>query len=203
MKIICIGRNYAEHAKELNNDVPTQPVIFMKPKNAILLPGKPFYYPEFSDNVQYECELVVKICKNGRYVNAKFADKYYDAVTVGIDFTARDLQQELKSKGLPWELAKAFDGSAAIGQFVPITPDFKMSDLQFELIKNGERVQAGKAGDMIFNINQIIEFVSQYITVNIGDLIFTGTPAGVGPVDVYDTLEGYLAGEKLLHVDIQ
>lgn len=203
MKIICIGRNYAEHAKELNNDVPSQPVIFMKPKNAILLPGKPFYYPEFSDNVQYECELVVKICKNGRYVNAKFADKYYNEVTVGIDFTARDLQQELKSKGLPWELAKAFDGSAAVGQFVPITPDISFNDLPFELIKNGERVQTGKASDMIFNINQIIEFVSQYITVNIGDLIFTGTPAGVGPVDVYDTLEGYLAGEKLLHVDIQ
>ncbi|MCB9046199.1 MAG: fumarylacetoacetate hydrolase family protein [Chitinophagales bacterium] len=203
MKIICIGRNYAEHAKELNNDVPTRPVIFMKPKNAILLPGKPFYYPEFSDNIQYECELVVKICKNGRYIQEKFAHKYYDAVTVGIDFTARDLQQELKSKGLPWELAKAFDGSAAVGEFIPITKDFNINDLQFELIKNGERVQAGKTSEMIFNINEIIEYVSQYISVNIGDLIFTGTPAGVGAVNVYDTLEGYLAGEKLLHVDIR
>ena len=203
MKIICIGRNYAEHAKELNNDVPTRPVIFMKPKNAILLPGKPFYYPEFSDNIQYECELVVKICKNGRYIQEKFAHKYYDAVTVGIDFTARDLQQELKSKGLPWELAKAFDGSAAVGEFIPITKDFNINDLQFELIKNGERVQAGKTSEMIFNINEIIEYVSQYISVNIGDLIFTGTPAGVGAVNVYDTLEGSLGGEKLLHVDIR
>ena len=203
MKIICIGRNYAEHAKELNNDVPTQPVIFMKPKNAILLPGKPFYYPEFSDNIQYECELVVKICKNGRYVQSKFANKYYDAVTVGIDFTARDLQQSLKSKGLPWELAKAFDGSAAVGEFIQLTPDMKIDDLQFELLKNGERVQAGRASDMIFDINEIIEFVSQYITINIGDLIFTGTQAGVGAVNVYDKLEGFLAGEKLLQVDIQ
>lgn len=203
MKIICIGRNYVEHAKELKNDIPTKPVVFMKPKNAILLPNKPFYYPEFSDNIQYECELVVKVCKNGKFIQEKFAHKYYDAVTVGIDFTARDLQQELKSKGLPWELAKAFDGSAAVGEFVPLTPDIPFEDLQFELIRNGERVQAGSPKNMIFTVNEIIEYVSQYISINIGDLIFTGTPAGVGAVEVYDKLEGYLNGEKLLDVDIR
>lgn len=203
MKIICIGRNYADHAKELNNEVPDKPVIFMKPKSAMLLPKKPFYYPEFSDNIQYECELVVKICKNGKYVQEKFAHKYYDAVTVGLDFTARDLQQELKTKGLPWELAKAFDGSAAVGNFIPITPDMNLQDMEFELKKNGERVQLGQTKNMIHNINEIIEFVSHYISVNIGDLIFTGTPAGVGPINVYDKLEGYLAGEKLLNVEIR
>lgn len=203
MKIICIGRNYAEHAKELNNEVPTRPVIFMKPKSALLLPEKPFFYPEFTDNIHYECELVVKICKNGKYIQEKFAHKYYDAVTVGLDFTARDLQQELKSQGLPWELAKAFDGSAVVGEFIPLTPDFEFNDLEFELQKNGVRVQAGRAKDMIYNVNQILEFVSQYITINIGDMIFTGTPAGVGPITVYDKLEGFLGGEKLLHVDIR
>lgn len=203
MKIICIGRNYADHAKELNNEVPAKPVIFMKPKSALLLPGKPFYYPEFTDNIHYECELVVKICKNGKYIREKFAHKYYDAVSLGIDFTARDLQEELKSKGLPWELAKAFDGSAAVGEFIPITPDTNLNDLQFELRKNGERVQAGDTKNMIYTVNEIIEFVSQYISVNIGDLIFTGTPAGVGPITVYDKLDGYLGGEHLLHVDIR
>ncbi|HEY9177626.1 MAG TPA: fumarylacetoacetate hydrolase family protein [Flavipsychrobacter sp.] len=203
MKIICIGRNYADHAKELNNEVPTQPVIFMKPKSALLLPGKPFYYPEFTDNIHYECELVVKICKNGKYIREKFAHKYYDAVTVGIDFTARDLQEQLKAKGLPWELAKAFDGSAVVGEFISITPDIDLNNLQFELHKNGERVQAGDTKNMIYTINEILEFVSQYISVNIGDLIFTGTPAGVGAITVYDKLDGYLGGEQLLHVDIR
>lgn len=203
MKIICIGRNYADHAKELNNEVPTQPVIFMKPKSALLLPGKPFYYPEFTYNIHYECELVVKICKNGKYIREKFAHKYYDAVTVGIDFTARDLQEQLKAKGLPWELAKAFDGSAVVGEFIPITPDMDLNNLQFELHKNGERVQAGDTKNMIYTINEILEFVSQYISVNIGDLIFTGTPAGVGAITVYDKLDGYLGGEQLLHVDIR
>lgn len=203
MKIICIGRNYAEHAKELNNAVPDKPVIFMKPKSAVLLPEKPFYYPEFSDNIQYECELVVKVCKNGKFIQKKFANKYYNAVTVGLDFTARDLQQELKSKGLPWELAKSFDGSAVVGEFMPITPEMKINELRFELHKNGEAVQHGFAGDMIYNIDEIIEFVSQYISLNIGDLIFTGTPAGVGAINVYDKLEGFLEGKKLLHTDIR
>lgn len=203
MKIICIGRNYAEHAKELNNEVPDKPVIFMKPKSAVLLPEKPFYYPEFSDNIQYECEVVVRICKNGKYIQEKFANKYYNAVTVGLDFTARDLQQELKSKGLPWELAKAFDGSAVVGKFIDLTQKMNIKNLQFELHKNGECVQKGNTGDMIYHVNKIIEFVSQYITLNIGDLIFTGTPAGVGPINVYDKLTGYLEGEKLFELDIR
>lgn len=203
MKIICIGRNYSEHAKELNNAVPDEPVIFLKPKNAILLPEKPFYYPEFSDDIHYECEVVVRMCKNGKFIQEKFAHKYYDAVTVGIDFTARDLQQKLKSKGLPWELAKAFDGSAVIGTFKPLTPELKFDDIQFELKRNGDTVQTGATKDMTFNINAIIAYVSQYITINIGDVIFTGTPAGVGPIHVYDKLEGYLNGEKQFDIDIR
>lgn len=203
MKIICIARNYVEHAKELNNDVPTKPVIFMKPKNAVLLPEKPLYYPEFTDDLQYECEVVVKICKNGKYIQERFAHKYYNEVTVGIDFTARDLQKELKEKGHPWELAKAFDASAAVGDFLPLNEGVDLNDLDFELKKNDETVQSANTKDMIFNINQIIEYVSQFITINIGDLIFTGTPAGVGQVNVYDKLEGYISGQKLLHVDIR
>lgn len=175
----------------------------MKPKSALLLPDKPFYYPEFSDNIQYECELVVKICKNGKHIQEKFAHKYYNAVSVGLDFTARDLQQELKTKGLPWELAKAFDGSAVVGDFVPLTPEINVNDMQFELHKNGVKVQNGLSKDMIYNIDQIIEFVSQYISFNIGDLLFTGTPAGVGPINVYDKLKGYLNEQKLLQLDIR
>ncbi|MCD6064036.1 MAG: fumarylacetoacetate hydrolase [Flavipsychrobacter sp.] len=203
MKIICIGRNYAEHAKELNNDVPTEPVIFMKPKNALLLPDKPLYYPEFTDDLQYECELVVKICKNGKYIQEKFARKYYNEVTVGLDFTARDLQQKQKNKGLPWEIAKAFDGSAALGEWRTITPEMNLDDLNFQLKLNDETVQSGRTKDMIFNINKIIEYVSGFFTLNIGDVIYTGTPAGVGSLNVYDTLEGYLENEKLLEVKIR
>ena len=203
MKIICIGRNYAEHAKELKNDIPSEPVIFMKPKNALLLPEKPLFYPEFTDDLHYECELVVKICKNGKYVQERFARKYYEEVTVGIDFTARDLQQKQKEKGLPWEIAKAFDGSAAVGRFVPIPADRNINDLKFELKLNDQVVQEGHTRDMIFSINKIIEYVSQYFTLNIGDLIFTGTPAGVGAVNVYDKLEGFLEGERLMEVNIR
>ena len=203
MKIICIGRNYPEHAKELKNDIPSEPVIFMKPKNALLLPEKPLFYPEFTDDLHYECELVVKICKNGKYVQERFARKYYEEVTVGIDFTARDLQQKQKEKGLPWEIAKAFDGSAAVGRFVPITADRNINDLKFELKLNDQVVQEGHTRDMIFSINKIIEYVSQYFTLNIGDLIFTGTPSGVGAVNVYDKLEGFLEGERLMEVNIR
>lgn len=203
MKIICIGRNYAEHARELNNDVPTEPVIFIKPRTALLFPEKPLYYPEFTDDLHYECELVYKICKNGKYIKEKFAHKYYNAVTVGIDFTARDVQQKLKSKGLPWEISKSFDGSAAVGEFMPVTPDMDLDNINFSLKRNGETVQRGNSHDMIFSIDQIIEYVSMYFTLNIGDLIFTGTPAGVGPVNVYDELEGYIGEQKLLFVDIQ
>ncbi len=202
MKIICIGRNYSEHAKELNNEVPTEPVLFMKPKTALLLPEKPLYYPEFTDDLHYECEVVVRLCKNGKYIQDKFASKYYDEVTVGLDFTARDLQQKQKTKGLPWEIAKAFDGSAAVGRFIPITPEMNINQLDFELKLNENTVQHGNTRDMIFNINKIVAYASKFFTLNIGDLIFTGTPAGVGPVSVYDHLDGYLMGEKLLELDI-
>jgi 2-keto-4-pentenoate hydratase/2-oxohepta-3-ene-1,7-dioic acid hydratase in catechol pathway len=203
MKIICIGRNYSEHAKELNNEVPGDPVVFMKTRSAILLPGKPLYYPEFSDDIHYECELVVKICKNGKYVQQKFARNYYDAVTVGLDFTARDIQQQQKAKGLPWEIAKAFDCSAAVGEFIPISKGMDMNNLNFQLKLNDKVVQDGNSSQMLFNIDRIIEYVTMYFTLNIGDLIFTGTPAGVGPITIYDKLEGFIEGQKLLHVDIR
>lgn len=203
MKIICIGRNYSEHAKELNNEVPSEPVIFMKPKSALLLPEKPVYYPEFTDDLQYECELVIRINKNGKYIQERFARKYYNEVSVGIDFTARDLQQKLKDKGLPWEISKAFDASAAVGKFITITPETDLQALNFELKLNAHSVQKGNTADMIFSVNRIIEYASKYFTLNIGDLIFTGTPAGIGPVTVYDKLEGYLEGQKLLDVDIR
>lgn len=203
MKIICIGRNYSEHAKELNNEVPSEPVIFMKPKSALLLPEKPVYYPEFTDDLQYECELVVRINKNGKYIQERFARKYYNEISVGIDFTARDVQQKLKDKGLPWEIAKAFDASAAVGKFVTLTPETNLQDLHFELKLNDHTVQKGHTADMIFSVNKIIEYASRFFTLNIGDLIYTGTPAGVGPVTVYDKLKGYLQGEQLLEVDIR
>ncbi len=203
MKIICVGRNYADHAKELKNDLPTEPVLFMKPKTAVLLPHKPLYYPEFTQDLHYECELVVKISSNGKYIQEKFAHKYYDAITLGIDFTARDLQREQQKKGLPWEIAKAFDGSAAVGSFIPLTEAMDVNNLSFRLDKNGEAVQNGNTSDMIFKVNNIIAYCSKFFTLNIGDLIFTGTPAGVGPVVVDDKLEGYLSGEKVLSVDIK
>lgn len=203
MKIICIGRNYADHAKELKNDLPTEPVIFMKPKSALLLADKPLYYPEFTDDLHFECEVVVKISKNGKFIQEKFANKYYNEVSLGIDFTARDVQERQKKKGLPWEIAKAFDGSAAIGTFKPITEDMNVNDLDFQFKQNGELKQDGHTRDMIFNINNIVAYVSKFFTLNIGDLIYTGTPAGVGPVTVQDKLEGYMFGEKLLEVDVR
>jgi len=203
MKIICVGRNYADHAKELKNDLPTVPVIFMKPKGALLLPEKPLYYPEFTDDLQYECEVVVKICKNGKFIQEKFANKYYDEVTLGIDFTARDVQRDQQSKGLPWEIAKAFDGSAAVGDFVPVTVETNVHNLAFQLKLNDQTVQDGHTRNMIFSIDHVIAYVSKFFTINIGDLIFTGTPAGVGPVNAGDQLEGYLQGNKVLHVEIK
>jgi acylpyruvate hydrolase len=201
MKIICIGRNYAEHAKELNNAVPTEPVIFLKPKTALLVDGKPLYYPEYTNDLQYECELVVKICKNGKYVQERFASNYYKEVSLGIDFTARDLQQQQKEKGLPWEIAKAFDGSAAVGDFVAIGNG--ISNLSFELQVNGEVRQQGNTNDMLFSVDKIIAYVSRFFTLNIGDLIFTGTPKGVGSLSVTDELSGYLEGENLLNCSIK
>jgi len=191
MKIICIGRNYADHAKELNNAVPEEPVVFMKPPTALLVNNKPLYYPEFTKDLHYELELVVKIAKNGRHVQPEFAADYYQEVALGIDFTARDLQSKLKKAGKPWELAKGFDGSAAISPFVPIDR-LNRTAMEFELLKNGEVVQHGNTMDMLFPIEDLIVFVSKYMKLQMGDLIFTGTPAGVGPVTIGDQLEGRL-----------
>lgn len=191
MKIICIGRNYQDHAKELNNPVPKKPMIFMKPPSALLVNNKPLYYPEFTKDLHYELELVIKICKNGRYVQPEFAHKYYEQVGLGIDFTARDLQTKCKEKGHPWEIAKGFDGSAPISDFISIDKVNRHA-IEFELKKNGERVQFGNTSNMIFSINQIIVYVSQFFKLQMGDMIYTGTPAGVGPVEIGDQLEGLL-----------
>lgn len=203
MKIICIGRNYAEHAKELGNAIPDEPVIFMKPKNALLQGHTPFYYPEFTNDLQYECELVLRVCKNGKYINERQASNYYNGISVGIDFTARDIQQEHKEKGLPWEKAKAFDNSAAVGKFIDITPGFTKKGIKFSLKKNGEVVQNGNSDDMIFSFDSIISHISNYFSLNIGDLIFTGTPAGVGELVVGDEIEAFLADEKLLALTVK
>lgn len=201
MKIICIGRNYAEHAKELGNEIPVSPVIFMKPDTAVLK-GNDFYIPEFSDDVHYELEVVLKISKGGKYILEENAGKYYDEIGLGIDFTARDLQSKLKEKGLPWELAKGFDGSAVVSDFFP-KKDFNLENLNFSLNKNKEKVQEGNTSMMIFSSEKIIAFVSQYFTLRVGDLIFTGTPKGVGKVAENDVLEAYLEGDKLFELRIQ
>ncbi|MFN8152767.1 MAG: fumarylacetoacetate hydrolase family protein [Bacteroidia bacterium] len=204
MKIICVGRNYAEHARELNNAVEEEPVIFLKPETALIPPRQPFFYPSFSRDVHYETELVIRICKVGKNITEKFAHRYYDEVSLGIDFTARDLQQKFKTKGLPWELAKGFDGSAPVGRFLPKThfPN-SVSDLRFQLLINGEEKQTGHTADMIFSVDKIIAFVSSFYTLKIGDLIFTGTPKGVGPVQPGDTLEAILEGESVLKVKVR
>jgi 2-keto-4-pentenoate hydratase/2-oxohepta-3-ene-1,7-dioic acid hydratase in catechol pathway len=198
MKIIAIGRNYAEHAKELNNPIPTVPVIFMKPDTAILKDNKPFYHPEFSADIHHEIELVLKISKEGKHIAQKFADSYFDEVGLGIDFTARDIQQKHKEKGLPWELAKAFDHSAPISKFIPKSTFKDLSNLNLRLNLNDNIVQEGNTKDLLFSFEHIISFVSQYITLKKGDLIFTGTPKGVGKVNIGDHLCGYLEDEKLL-----
>jgi 2-keto-4-pentenoate hydratase/2-oxohepta-3-ene-1,7-dioic acid hydratase in catechol pathway len=195
MKIICIGRNYGLHAKELGNEIPDKPVIFCKPDTALLKNNDDFYLPSFSKDVHYEAEIVVKIDKAGKSILPQFASRYYSQITLGIDFTARDVQNELKSKGLPWELAKAFDYSAVIGNFIPINKPIQ--DLHFHLLKNGNKVQNGHTGDMLFNVDQIISFVSEYFTLKTGDLIFTGTPAGVGPVAIGDNLKGFIEDEEI------
>ena len=202
MKIICIGRNYVEHANELNNAVPTSPLIFMKPQTAILQHGQPFYHPEFSKDIHYEGEIVLKICKNGKHIEEKFASKYYDQLTYGIDFTARDLQDELKKKGQPWELAKAFDGSAVLGEFVPLG-DFNAQNIDFQTFINEKLVQDGHTRDMIFNFDYIVSYASKFFTLKQGDLIFTGTPAGVGSVKIGDTIEGFIEGKKLLTCEVK
>ncbi len=203
MKIICVGRNYAEHAKELGNDIPDEPVIFMKPKSALLQSHTPFYYPEFTNELHYECELVLRVCKNGKYIQERHAGNYYNGITVGIDFTARDIQDELKKKGLPWEKAKAFDNSAVIGKFIDVTPESNKKNINFCLYKNKELVQQGNSAKMIFGFDLIIEHISNYFSLNIGDLIFTGTPAGVGECVVGDELEGYIEDQKLFGLEIK
>lgn len=198
MKIFCIGRNYADHAKELNNPLPTEPLIFMKPPTALLLNNRPFYHPDFSKNIHYEAEIVLRIAKNGRSVQPEFAHRYYDAVALGIDFTARDLQDQLKAKGQPWEIAKGFDRSAPLSKFTPLAELQHPQDIHFELFKNGDRVQDGHTRDLIFDFNTLIVYISRFFTLHKGDYIFTGTPAGVGPVQVGDVLEGRLEGEAVL-----
>ena len=202
MKIICIGRNYAEHAKELGNEIPENPVIFMKPDTAILKKGSDFYIPEFSDDVHYELEVVLKISKGGKYIQEDKASNHFDEIGLGIDFTARDLQSKLKAKGLPWELAKGFDSSAVVSEFYKKS-DFDMRNLSFSLMKNKEKVQDGNTSMMIFSPEKIIAFVSQYFTLKTGDLIFTGTPQGVGKVDENDILQAFLEDEKVLDLRIQ
>lgn len=203
MKIIAVGRNYIDHAKELNNPVPEKPVIFLKPDTAVLKDNKDFYYPEFSKDVHFEVELVLRVCNEGKHVSKKFAHKYYDAIGLGIDFTARDLQSELKSKGLPWELAKAFDHSAVVGEFIPKENIENLENINFSLRKNEETVQQGNSADMIFDFDSLITFVSKYITLRKGDLIYTGTPAGVGPIQIGDKLEGFLEDKSMFTCQIK
>ncbi|HSN09347.1 MAG TPA: fumarylacetoacetate hydrolase family protein [Hanamia sp.] len=203
MKIFCIGRNYAKHAKEMGSDVPEEPIIFMKPKSALVQGHTPFYYPEFTNELDYEAELVVRISKNGKYIQEKHASNYYNAISVGIDFTARDLQKQLKEKGLPWEKAKAFDNSAAVGKFIDITPAMNKNNINFSLTKNKEVVQKVNSSEMIFSIDKIVANISNYFSINIGDLIYTGTPAGVGECIVGDVLEGYFEKELVLSLEIK
>lgn len=202
MKIICVGRNYGEHAKELGNDIPEDPVIFMKPDTALLKKGSDFYIPEFSDDIHYELEVVLKISKGGKYIQKENAHNHYDEIGLGLDFTARDLQTKLKDKGLPWELAKGFDGSAVVSEFVA-KDNYDLTNLGFSLTKNNEKVQDGNTGEMIFSPDDIIAFASQYFTLRVGDLIFTGTPKGVGKVSENDLLEAYLEDQKLFSLKIQ
>jgi 2-keto-4-pentenoate hydratase/2-oxohepta-3-ene-1,7-dioic acid hydratase in catechol pathway len=203
MKILCIGRNYVKHIEELHNERPDEPVVFMKPDSAVLLKQHPFVIPEFSDDIHHEIEVIVRINKVGKYIDAKFAHKYYDEISIGIDFTARDLQQKLKDKGLPWEKAKAFDGSAVIGDFISKTQFESLENLNFELKNNGQTVQKSNTNLMLWNIDQLIQEVSKYFTLKIGDILFTGTPEGVAVVRPNDILEGFLENQKLLKIQVK
>ncbi|OIQ16240.1 MAG: 2-hydroxyhepta-2,4-diene-1,7-dioate isomerase [Flavobacterium sp. MedPE-SWcel] len=203
MKIICIGRNYTDHISELQNEKPTEPVIFMKPDTAVVLKKFPFVIPEFSNDVHHEVEVLVKIHKVGKYIDTKFAHKYYDEIGLGIDFTARDLQAKLKEKGLPWEKAKGFDGSAVIGNFINKTELGDVNNLNFELTNNGNVVQKGNTEQMLWKIDELISYVSQYFTLKKGDVIFTGTPKGVAKVNHNDVLEGSLEGKKLFSIHVK
>ena len=204
MKIICIGRNYADHIAELHNETPVAPVIFMKPETALLQRNQPFFIPDFSQDIHHEIELVLHVCKNGRHIDAQFAHTYFDGIGLGIDFTARDLQAQLKKQGLPWELAKAFDGSAPVSeQFIPATEIADFANINFRLEANGALRQQGNSGLMLHPFVKIISFVSQYITLKQGDLIFTGTPAGVAAVQAGDELVGYLENQEMLRLRVR
>ncbi len=203
MKIICIGRNYTDHITELDNQRPEHPVVFLKPDSAILPKNNPFYIPEFSNDVHYEVEVLVKINRIGKYIDKAFAHKYYNEIGLGIDFTARDLQSQLKAKGLPWEKAKAFDGSAIIGQFYPKNQFEDLQNISFSLQKNGQTVQEGNTAMMLWTIDELIAYVSQYFTLKIGDIIFTGTPAGVGSVAIDDSLEGFIDNHPALSINVK
>jgi len=203
MKIICIGRNYRDHAKELGNEVPSEPVIFLKPDSSLLKPGQVFFLPDIFKDVHHEVEIVVRIGRNGKHIAERFAHKYYDEIGLGIDFTARDKQTELKQKGLPWELAKGFDGSAVVSFWILKSKLPPVQELDFSLENNGVTVQSGNSKAMIFSIDQMIAFVSQYYTLKMGDILFTGTPSGVGPVKREDILTGYLMGNKVFQCRVK
>ena len=203
MKIICIGRNYANHAKELGNDIPTEPLFFLKPETAIQPKGHPFFIPDFSDEIHYEVELVIKINKNGKHIEERFAHTYYSQISLGIDFTARDIQEECKGKGLPWEKAKGFDGSAQISKTFINKSELNLNDISFRLEKNGAIVQNGNSSDMLFDFNKIIAYLSKFYTLKTGDLIYTGTPAGVGKIIAGDTLKGFITDKEMLKVVVK
>ena len=203
MKIICIGRNYSEHIKELSNQLPSEPVFFMKPDTSIITGNKPFFLPDFSQEIHHEVEIVLKICKVGKSISEKFASRYYDEIGIGIDFTARDLQAKAKEKGLPWEIAKAFEGSAPVGKFLQKKELLDIKSINFHLDKNSKMVQQGSSADMIFSFEQIISYVSRFFPLKTGDLIFTGTPAGVGPVIIGDHLQAYIENELLLDFKVK
>tara|TARA_B110000902_G_scaffold223194_1_gene259852 strand:+ start:6388 stop:6999 length:612 start_codon:yes stop_codon:yes gene_type:complete len=203
MKIICIGRNYADHAKEMNSPIPSVPMFFMKPDVAILRPGTPFYYPNFSKDIHFECELVVKINRVGKNISERFAHKYYSEIGLGIDFTARDLQKKCKEKGHPWEIAKSFEGSAPLSKEFIDKSTLDIADLKFSLTQNGTQVQLGSTKDMIFNIDQLIAYVSHFMTLKKGDLIYTGTPAGVGPIAIDDELKGFIGEKEMFMVRVK
>lgn len=203
MKLICVGRNYTAHIEELDNERPKDPILFLKPDTSILLKKNPFFIPEFSNDVHYEVEVLVKIKKIGKHIQQKFAHKYYDEIGLGIDFTARDLQKELKARGLPWEKAKGFDGAAVIGNFLPKTSFTNVDDINFSLEKNGEVVQNGNTSHMLWKIDALVEYISKYFTLKIGDIIFTGTPSGVGKVDANDVLTGYIEDKELFSIKVK
>jgi len=203
MKIIAIGRNYIDHAKELNNPVPTEPIFFLKPDTALIRNNQPFFYPDFSSDIQYEVEIVIKFNRLGKNIAEKFAHRYYSEIGIGIDFTARDLQNKCKEKGLPWEISKSFDGAAPISKFIKLEDIGDIKTINFRLELNGQTVQQGNSAEMIFSVDKLIEHVSKYMTIKIGDLMFTGTPAGVGHVKIGDRLTAYIEDKKMLDFQVK